>query len=276
MRRLLALAPLLASALVAPAGAGGPGVRDLLPNLVAAKTRALYLGTPDDYFVNGANQVVHGCTPYEVANEAAARCLRFETIVVNRGSGPLEMRYRYDQAATSHGAMQRIYRSNGTYADRSAGSYEIEPAHAHVHYAYFALARLWRSTAKGKVVGKAALREGQKEGFCLEDMENHDEGREPPIPPRYTWPTACYPVVSGTEVSQVNGISVGWADIYGMALPHQYVEVSGVPDGYYLLQIVVNPVGKLRETTARDNSVWQRVRICGDRADLVGVTQRCP
>jgi hypothetical protein len=47
-------------------------------------------------------------------------------------------------------------------------------------------------------------------------------------------------------VYTVNGISVGWADstsarLYNWYLADQYIEVSGLPDGYYLLETEADP-----------------------------------
>src|SRR4051794_32990623 len=95
----VALLTVVVSALAAPPAAARVTRATLLPNLVPERTRALYLGTPTDVTVNAANEVMYGCTPYEVAEFNARRCLRFETTVTNFGRGPLELHYRADEIA---------------------------------------------------------------------------------------------------------------------------------------------------------------------------------
>lgn len=280
LRAAAALAGVLAAwpSAAQPARASAP--TELLPNLVARPTLALYVGTPDSVFVDSANEPVFGCQPSEVVEQSARRCLRFQTIVANFGSGPLELRLRADQATGGRTVQQRVYRSDGTYADRPAGSYDIDPSHGHIHSASaFATASLWTSDRDGHRVGSTPLRTSSKAAFCLQDVIDY-YGR---TPAHYTGTasgtvrSSCYPdtVSPSGEVAQVNGISVGWGDIYNTSIPSQYLEISGIPDGYYLLRIEVDPRRQLREVTRKDNVSWQRIRICGRSADLVGKTAAC-
>ncbi|MDQ1713723.1 MAG: hypothetical protein QOE45_3173 [Frankiaceae bacterium] len=267
-----ALAAAVAVALsVTPAHAAARP-RELLPNLVALPTQALYVGGPGDAYVTSSREVVHGCDPADVAQRGARRCLRFDTIVANFGTGPFEIRTDASTAAGARAVAQRVYRSDGSYSDVRAGTFELDPAHAHFHITQFAVAALWRSTAGGVRLGRSPVRTGDKAGFCLEDVQHRGGNAEA----AYTWPVACYPVPGpGGSLTQVQGISVGWSDVYDIAVPHQYVEISGVADGYYLLQVTVDPGHRVRERTTRDNVVWQRVRLCGNAVDLVGRTSAC-
>jgi hypothetical protein len=267
---------LAALALAAAPATAGAKPRELLPNLVALPSGSLYVGGPSTYYLDARNGgAVWGCHASEVANDTPtpARCLRFATSVANLGTGPLEVRYRADEIATTRGVVQRVYRADGTYQDSGAGTYVADPAHAHFHYTDFAVAALWRSDARGRRLGATALRTGRKAGFCLQDVYQYRDG----VDRTYTGTESCYPtaVAADGSVAQVNGVSAGWVDVYELALPHQYVEISGVPDGYYLLQISVDPARHLRETSTRDNVVWQRIRLCGETVDIVGRTAFC-
>lgn len=274
MRRgwVVALAACVAATVAMPGHAAPRPARDLLPNLVAFPSALFYVGDAGDEYVSPSGEVVHACDPSDVAQRGARRCLRFDTIVANFGTGPLEVHTHVGTVATDRSVSQRISRSDGTYYDVPAGTFELDPAHAHFHLAQFAVAMLWRSDAKGARLGRAPVRTGDKAGFCLEDVQ-HRGGN---VVAAYTWPYACYPTVTRDgAVEQVQGISVGWSDIYDVSVAHQYVEVTGVPDGYYLLTITTDPGHRLRETTTKDNTVTQRIRICGDRVDLVGHTSLC-
>ena len=62
------------------------------------------------------------------------------------------------------------------------------------------------------------------------------------------------------------GISVGWADIYGAALSGQSLDVTGLPDGTYRLVTIVDPGGRLREATRTNNTAEVTVTISGNSA----------
>lgn len=49
------------------------------------------------------------------------------------------------------------------------------------------------------------------------------------------------------------GISRGWADVYGRFLPCQWLDVTGLAPGDYTLRIVVNPLQTLVESDPTNN-----------------------
>jgi hypothetical protein len=50
------------------------------------------------------------------------------------------------------------------------------------------------------------------------------------------------------------GISRGWADEYGFGLDGQWVDITGVPAGHYVLEAEVNPAHFYREMDYANNS----------------------
>ena len=68
----------------------------------------------------------------------------------------------------------------------------------------------------------------------------------------------------------VNGVSVGWADVYPWYLADQYIEISGVPDGLYVIETRVNPNRTVHETTYDDNTARATIRLQGDTVTLLG------
>lgn len=60
------------------------------------------------------------------------------------------------------------------------------------------------------------------------------------------------------------GISVGWADVYNAGLECQYVDITGVPSGNYLLEISVNFEQQIEESTYDNNVVLVPVTITED------------
>jgi hypothetical protein len=78
---------------------------------------------------------------------------------------------------------------------------------------------------------------GHKVGFCLEDVR--------------AWSTTASPTARYNCGNQ--GIQSGWADVYAAGLPCQYIDITGLDPGNYVLRMVVNPAGLLTESTTNNN-----------------------
>ncbi|MEA3188200.1 MAG: hypothetical protein QOD99_2030 [Chthoniobacter sp.] len=110
--------------------------------------------------------------------------------------------------------------------------------HGHYHFAGYANYRLLDSANKVVAVGTKA-------GFCLEDV--------------YQWDPDSSAVRQFTCDSQ--GISTGWADVYDSSLGGQWIDITGVPAGDYLLEITVNPAHKILEVDYGNNTITVPVHI---------------
>jgi len=86
---------------------------------------------------------------------------------------------------------------------------------------------------------------GHKVGFCLEDVRQ--------------WSPTANPHTKYTCSFQ--GIQAGWADVYNAGLPCQYIDVSAVPPGNYVLQMTVNPDNILPESDTANNVTLVPVNI---------------
>lgn len=249
-------------------------IRELLPNLVSLTPRNPTMRT-GAYFLDHEVDGTPSCYPEETAEEGARRCLRFDQIIANQGEGPLELRYRMEGLATDQQLRQRLYASDGSFTDVMADTYEFHPTHAHFHYKSFGQARLYQTRPDGS---RQLVRESAKNGFCMIDVENARFGLDATgqphrgeAPRTYYFPRCNAPTErDDTGTSMVNGISAGWADVYNWFLADQYIEITGVPDGTYILETVANPDGTVRETTRGDNLASAVIRLTGDRVELIG------
>lgn len=249
-------------------------VRELLPNLVSFPSRNVKFATGAYLFDPGLS--LGGCYPDEVVEASARRCLRFDQIIGNDGEGPLELRFRTDGLGTDQEIRQRIYATDGSYRDLRADSYTFHPLHAHFHYVNFAQSKLWLSNEKGERVSDVAAAVGDKIGFCPIDIENYRFGEKDDGARTYYFERCHNPTESESSGTyMVTGISPGWADVYNWFLADQYIEVSGVPDGYYLLETIADPAGTVVESDETDNAVEVLIRLCGEQVDLVGTTNNC-
>ena len=66
---------------------------------------------------------------------------------------------------------------------------------------------------------------GEKQGFCFEDSLKY--GRN----------------ASGGYDCDYQGITSGWGDFYYKQLPGQWIDITGVPEGDYLVRITLNKGG---------------------------------
>lgn len=256
--------------------------RLLLPDLAVRPQRNVTFDTPPGFFEPDP-EPGETCLPTEVA-EGARTCLRFDLPVANAGEGPLEMRLPLPRAGAATGgtATQRLYGS-GTAdpVDRPAGAFEFHPAHDHYHYASFALTRLWAADGRGRQAGTAPVRTSGKLSFCVVDIEIDVWAAKGNGPRTYGFPSCLEPTASDDDFDYlVQGITPGWADIYDWFLPGQYIEVTGVADGTYVLDTVVDPDTTILERTTSNNCTSVLVRLAGvgtpaRSAALVGPGPAC-
>jgi hypothetical protein len=171
--------------------------------------------------------------------------LRFAAVNTNVGLGPVELRAGGING-TGQEVYQRVYRSDGTFYDRLAGTMTYHPQHNHFHFNNFALYTL---TAVGDTSGSGQTSE--KTSFCVEDTTQIDLSL--PGAPRSGVYTTCNP--------DVQGLSVGWGDRYGPNLDGQSIDITGDPEGDYDLTIETDPVNQLVETIESDNVSCIRLHV---------------
>lgn len=257
-------------------GVASTPVRELLPDLVALPSRNATFST-GTYLVADPAVLPTSCYPEEIVEKGARRCLRFDQILGNVGPGPFELRYDTTGLGTDQRLLQRVYRSDGSWFESAAGSYDFHATHAHFHYRNFAVSELWASDEQGRRLGDGPVRVGRKNGFCVQDVENSWFGRHGDAARAYYFPQCLVPTdssPSGPVLRQ--GMSVGWADVYNWFLADQYIEVTGVADGYYLLDTRADAEELVVEANDHNNSATALIRICGDAAEIVGEGTSCP
>ncbi|PYK65642.1 MAG: hypothetical protein DME21_00610 [Verrucomicrobia bacterium] len=104
------------------------------------------------------------------------------------------------------------------------------PCHGHYHFNNYANYQLLDSNGQ-------SVATGLKIGFCLLDSIRWDANA--PSSARYN----C-----GNQ-----GIQQGWGDVYYSTLDGQWIDITGVPDGNYTLEMEVNPQHILPESNYANN-----------------------
>ncbi|HVM44695.1 MAG TPA: lysyl oxidase family protein [Candidatus Thermoplasmatota archaeon] len=140
-------------------------------------------------------------------------------------------------------------------------NFEFGECHGHYHFKEYADYRLWTPAqhaeyealrvANPGVQAHVILAEnphlapvkGDKRGFCVIDLIKYGPG-----PAKY--------LTCGFQ-----GVSVGWADEYHWSLSGQYIDVTGVAPGDYILEAEVNSEHLYEESNYDNNRASRLVRI---------------
>jgi len=196
------------------------------------------------------------------------RFLRMENKIVNIGTGPAELFARRIAPKEMTGA-QVITDAAGGRRRIATGAevyYTSVPTRGGDYWKFDQAARfeLWSQLPDGRA--GAVVRIGPKLRYCLRDLRRIRG--DLPRAPRERVFGACNQTASKQEVTL--GTSVGWADVYPWYLPDQYIEISGVPDGLYVIETVANPIRSVHETTYDDNTARATIRLQGDSVFLIG------
>lgn len=117
-------------------------------------------------------------------------------------------------------------------------AFEFGPCHGHYHFRSFAEYRLLNQS--GQVV-----RTGRKVGFCLMDITRVSATANPS--PRYTCSN--------------QGIQAGWADVYSSNLSGQWIDITGLGAGQYVLEITMDPMNAIDESDETNNTISMPVAI---------------
>jgi len=195
----------------------------------------------------------------EVIGGATHWVLRFSNTAWNAGTGPLELLAAVDTStgSTKTRVTQRVYNTDRTWTDRTAGYFEYHPSHDHFHFGDFAEYELWTRAeydawvASGRQRGQAQRR-GAKTTFCIMDTSRIQALPGSPS-------SAAY----GTCNPNKQGMSVGWGDTYGYSLPDQWIDLgtSRLADGSYALRSIADPKNLLTESDDGDQEAVRFFRV---------------
>lgn len=190
--------------------------------------------------------------------EPDRRLLRFTNSLINTGPGLLEVLGRYDPDLEQVTVTQHLYRRDGTFQERLAGRFIFHPNHDHWHFEDFARYDIWSLTPDRDFDVVVAFTD--KVSYCIRDNVRSDiEGA--PARPVYE---ACD--------QELQGMAVGWIDIYEFDTPGQIVDVTDLPDGLYALQSTVDPAGQLQEADDLNNAAIVFFELSANRVRLLNDT----
>lgn len=185
------------------------------------------------------------------------RQIRFSTAVTNLGEGPLELSGEHDPIERRTVASQRIRRFDGGTDARVAGVFVFHPAHDHWHFEDFTSFELWTHDGDGELTRLVATT--GKMSFCVWDSDPMAD--PPPEAPSRRAYERC--------PQDIQGLSIGWMDVYSARTPGQHLTIEGVPDGAYAIRSTVDPVDRLIESDEGNNDAIVYVRLSGSQIQRV-------
>jgi hypothetical protein len=210
-----------------------------------------------------------------VVRRAGRERLVFLSAVENVGAGPLVVAGRRESPAQADmSARQVVRRADGSrayYALRATLRFVVSETHRHWHLLGFERYEL-RNPA-GKILGR-----DRKTGFCLGDRyDAHASVRVPGEPVRAVWTQECGRG-QPRRLRILEGLSPGFGDDYVPLLEGQYVDVTGLPSGRYVLVHRVNADRDLHELDYSNNSasVLLELHRKADGRARVDVLASCP
>ncbi len=242
--KLVALAAALTLAFAAPAAAESA---DVLPDLEQV--------VPEDV---SAERAWEGTRP--------VFRLGFASAAANVGAGPLTLYgHRRKRGPKTMRVDQIVERTSGlprTVRDVGEMSYVSHPDHDHWHLLGFE-----RYEMRSAGEGAALVRRDHKTGFCLGDRFPVPEApklagfSEIPMHPGY-----CS-LGKPNEISLFTGISVGYVDRYEAQLEGQFIDVTGLPRGRYVLTHRVNTGRRILESDHSNNAASVRLSLTWPRGE---------
>lgn len=159
---------------------------------------------------------------------------------------------RFDTVVMNSGDGDLVVGDRSDPNNPFAEFFEFAPCHGHFHIRDFSVYELL-NTDRTLVIA------AHKQGFCMEDSLKYDGGKS-----------------KGFDCA-FQGITSGWGDWYFKQLTGQWIDITGVPEGDYIVRIRINTAntfdeGENRYTNAVETSIHipdPRKKVTIDTSPLV-------
>ena len=234
-----------------------PVVRVILAMIVAATPAAassqihLTAGLPDLGMLPPSN--------FSIETEPDGdRLLRFDSVLVNAGSGAFEL---YGKDPTSDGTLavtQRVQDDAGSWTERSTDARMVFAGDGHDHWHVRELQMFTIAIADAPLV---TLGRDVKIGFCFSD--NHEWISDSAA--AYT-DRMCEMRPDGYVPM---GLSVGWGDVYESSMAFQYLDITDLAENEYIILLRADPADDFLEVNEQNNAAWARISISHDEVTVL-------
>lgn len=258
------------AALAHPDGEGTDGGTTSTPNSSTAPTP-----DPAGRFLPDLVQILPARVGIaETSSPGGSRTLlTFASAVENHGAGPLIVRAsRPSRAVPTMAATQVVARSDGRRERvAEAGRLRFVDGGGHSHWHLDDFQRFELRTVTGTPLGR-----DRKTGFCLGDRyDATGSSRMTGEPARAVYRARCG-LDDPRRRSLTQGISVGFGDRYPARVEGQYVDISGLRTGRYVLVHRVDPEGRLVDLHEDNDVASMLVKIVRGSPTRARILSWCP
>ena len=170
----------------------------------------------------------------------------FTATTANIGPGVLELRNTGPNVPQE--IFQRIYDSDGGMTEQLIGSFSdaFQVDNRKQYLPGFSRYNL-RTVLPGDGVGPIVSTQ-HKTSRAVVDSTEYD-------------PVLAGPRVYNNSTANILGISVNWADVYGMGQPGQWVDITHLTPGDYWLEMIVDPLNRIQEANETNNTAQIKITI---------------
>ncbi len=148
---------------------------------------------------------------------------------------------RFDTVVMNSGDADLIVGDRSDPNNPFAEFFDFAPCHGHFHLRDFSVYELLS-------VDRTVVVASHKQGFCFEDSLKYDGGK------------------SNGYNCTFQGITSGWGDWYFKQLTGQWIDITGVPEGDYIVRVRINAVNTFDEGANRyANAVETSIHVPNPR-----------
>jgi hypothetical protein len=202
-----------------------------------------------------------------IGSSGGHRQLQLEHITWDAGPGPFELDPNYNPKTGTATFTQAIYRSTspGVWTfDHSVPVAVTAAFHSPDDYE-FPLTKFTLNTIQGDGSLGPVVATSPKIDYCM--TGDTFVGGVPNTPDQTFISTS-----NCQDPTKPVGWSVGWGDEYDQTDPGQPIDLSGVPDGTYMLHAIVDPNHALTESDATNNVTDTKLQIQGSNVTVLSQT----
>lgn len=196
--------------------------------------------------------------------------LRFNSVVGNRGSAPLQLALHRGPNDELSDTNQVMFYEDGTATEQPLqGELRLDARadHSHLHFDDFVFFQLYKAGAGDRPdIAAGEIDKGVKQSFYITDVQQY-----PDVPAENL--AAASKLSARGRVDRdalpadvMQGISVGWADVYGSGLEGQSLNVKDAAPGRYVLRQTFDPNDQVKEADERNNTQDVVIDIGRDRS----------
>jgi len=195
------------------------------------------------------------------------RLLRYTARIVNAGVGPFEVKAsRPDTGQALMPVTQNIYQSDGSIVASPTATSLVWGGDGHNHWHVVDL-----EGADLVPEGGGPVLASAKHGFHAADGAAWNLTL--PSAPQSKVYKACFSRSCQIGALAVReGISVGWMDTYAFLLVNQWIDITGIPDGTYVLTLSADPNHYFTEASTANNTATARLSISGSSVTVLSRT----